>query len=52
MHRSYAPTTDDIDNFRFAASARVSDLLRGELELDIDFDNECAAFEDDVPLAA
>lgn len=34
MYRSYAPTTEDIDNFRFSASASLVDLLRGELDLD------------------
>lgn len=34
MYRNYAPTTEDIDNFRFQASARLTDLLRGELDLD------------------
>jgi hypothetical protein len=38
MYRSYAPTTDDIDNFRWEASARLTDLLRGELDLDSLFD--------------
>jgi hypothetical protein len=34
MYRQYAPTTEDIDNFRFEASSRLSDVLRGELDLD------------------
>ena len=37
MYRNYAPTTDDIDNFRWVASARLIDLLRGELDLDVEF---------------
>ena len=50
MYRPYAPTSDDIDNFSFAASKRLTDLLRGELELDVDFD--CADVEDEFPIAA
>lgn len=34
MVRSYAPTTEDIDNFHFAAHASLAELLRGELDLD------------------
>jgi hypothetical protein len=44
MYRSYAPTTEDIDNFRFAASTRLVDLLRGEIDLEAYLD---AAFEAD-----
>ena len=48
MYRSYAPTTEDIDNFRFVASACLADLLRGELDLDSDLDT----FEDEFPSAS
>jgi hypothetical protein len=48
MHRIYAPTTEDIDNFRFAASVRLTDLLRGELDLDTDLDDR----EDEASAAA
>lgn len=51
MHRTYAPTTDDIDNFRFAASTRLSSLLRGELELGADFDGDGEG-DDEFPLSA
>lgn len=50
MYRSYAPTTEDIDNFRFAASASLAELLRGELDLDgLD---DSAIVDDAFPLAA
>jgi hypothetical protein len=50
MERIYAPTTEDIDNFRFAASGRVSDLLRGELTLDAEFEGDAGDFDDELPL--
>jgi hypothetical protein len=43
MFRAYAPTTEDIDDCRFAASGRLTDLLRGEIDLD-------GLFGDDEPL--
>jgi len=45
MYRSYAPTTEDIDNFRFVASACLADLLRGEVDLDSDLES----FEEELP---
>ena len=52
MYRTYAPSTEDIDNFRFAASACISMLLRGELDVDADFAAELGECEDDLsPLA-
>lgn len=48
MYRVYAPTTEDIDNFRFVASVHLADLLRGELDLDADV----ADVEDEIPSAA
>ena len=50
MYRTYAPTTDDIDNFRFAASVPVGHLLRGELEFDAGM--ESGESDDDFPLDA
>lgn len=54
MYRSYAPTTEDIDNFRFDASRRLVDLLRGEVDLDsiLAADGNHAELDDDFPLAA
>jgi hypothetical protein len=49
MYRTYAPSTEDIDNFRFAASACIATLLRGELEIDTDFDGELDNCADDLP---
>jgi len=45
MYRSYAPTTEDIDNFHFEATTRLLDLLRGEVDLDAIFQGF-----DDLPL--
>jgi hypothetical protein len=47
MYRIYAPTTEDIDNFSFAASGRLHDLLRGELDLDAEFDCDLGDAEGD-----
>jgi len=52
MHRSNVPTTEDIDNFSFAASVRIADLLRGELDIDADFAGDFGECEDDIALAA
>jgi len=47
MYRTHAPTTEDIDNFRFAASERLVDVLRGELTLDVDLADEGDDFDND-----
>jgi hypothetical protein len=52
MYRSYAPTTDDIDNFRWEASSRLVDLLRGELDLDVEFGLFEESADSDSPPAA
>jgi hypothetical protein len=48
MYRTYAPSTEDIDNFRFAASACIATLLRGELDTDFE-DGEPGDWADDLP---
>lgn len=42
MHIRYVPTSEDFDNFTFAASQRLSDFLFGDIDLSslIDDDGE------------
>lgn len=36
MNTRYVPRTEDFDNMSFAASQRLDDILRGELDIDVD----------------